>query len=145
MARRTRLLLFGLPAALVGALLVAWLLWPRTAITRENAARIELGMTVAEVEAFLGGPARDDVIPRGLMPDLSDDAAENDGRYALIARGLSQRGMNADNPRCAIWRSGQAVVLVLFNDGGRAVDREVIPVRRKWESPFNVLSRWLGL
>jgi outer membrane protein assembly factor BamE (lipoprotein component of BamABCDE complex) len=38
-----------------------WLLWPRpSAITKENANRIQVGMTLQEVEAILGGPARDD-------------------------------------------------------------------------------------
>src|SRR5436305_330604 len=56
---RRRLLLLSL-AAIAVVLMVAWLLWPRTGITRENARRIELGMTLAEVEAILGGPARDE-------------------------------------------------------------------------------------
>ena len=43
-----------LPVALVLLGVAIWVLWPRSsAITRENAARIELGMTVAEVEAIL--------------------------------------------------------------------------------------------
>jgi hypothetical protein len=56
---RRRLLLFALPAmlVLVGVVWVAfWLAKPRTAITRENAARIQEGMTLAEVETMLGGP-----------------------------------------------------------------------------------------
>lgn len=34
--------------------------WPRTAITRENAARIKVGMTRQEVETILGGPPREE-------------------------------------------------------------------------------------
>jgi hypothetical protein len=61
MTRRTRrLLLFGLPAGLVAAMLAVWLLWPRTAITRENADKIRMGMTLAEVETILGGRARNE-------------------------------------------------------------------------------------
>jgi hypothetical protein len=56
MTRRTRrLLLFGLPAALLASAIAAALLWPRTAITRENAARIQVGMTLTQVEAILAG------------------------------------------------------------------------------------------
>jgi hypothetical protein len=63
MTRTRRLLLFAVPAGLAVALIAAWLLWPRTAITRENAEKIQVGMTLAEVEAILGGPARDDQSP----------------------------------------------------------------------------------
>ena len=47
-----------------------WLLWPRTAITRENGAKLRERMTRAEVVAILGGPERnegDRILP-GLMP-----------------------------------------------------------------------------
>ena len=37
-----------------------WATWPRSVITRENAAKIRPGMTGAEVEALLGGAARDE-------------------------------------------------------------------------------------
>jgi hypothetical protein len=57
--RKHRLLLLSLPA-LVALTVGAWLLWPRSAITRENAEKIQSGMTPAEVEAILGGPPRDE-------------------------------------------------------------------------------------
>jgi hypothetical protein len=57
--RSRRLLLLWIPAATAAGLAAVWLLWPRTAITRENAEKVQLGMTLAEVEAILGGPARD--------------------------------------------------------------------------------------
>src|SRR5436309_534757 len=58
---------------LIGALLLAFvllagygLLWwyfapPASAINRANALKIKPGMTLAEVEAILGGPARDEL------------------------------------------------------------------------------------
>jgi hypothetical protein len=57
MTRRTRrLLLLALPAGLAVALVAAWLHWPRpSAITRENAAKIRAGMTLAEAENSPGG------------------------------------------------------------------------------------------
>src|SRR5688572_11511735 len=56
-----RRLLLGLLAALVPLPVMVWLLWPHpSAITMENVAKIKSGMTLAEVEALLGGPARDD-------------------------------------------------------------------------------------
>jgi hypothetical protein len=57
MTTRRRVLLFGLLAGLLALGAGVWLLWPRTAITRENAAKIRDGMTLTEVEAILGGPA----------------------------------------------------------------------------------------
>jgi hypothetical protein len=36
---------------------VVWLAWPRPGITESNCARIQVGMTLEEVEALLGGPA----------------------------------------------------------------------------------------
>lgn len=35
----------------------AWLLWPESAVTPENALRIQPGMALTEVEEILGGPA----------------------------------------------------------------------------------------
>jgi hypothetical protein len=34
-----------------------WLAWPRPGITEANGARIQVGMTLREVEALLGEPA----------------------------------------------------------------------------------------
>ena len=49
------------PLTLSALGLALWLLWPREwAITEENIGRIQKGMMRAEVEAILGGPARDD-------------------------------------------------------------------------------------
>jgi hypothetical protein len=58
MARRRQFLFFLLAAVVVG-LAATWLFWPRTAISDETAAKIKVGMTVAEVEEILGGPQGD--------------------------------------------------------------------------------------
>ena len=62
MPKRKRLLLFGLltTVALIAVAPGVWLLWPHTAITRENAEKIENGMTLADVEQLLGGHARNE-------------------------------------------------------------------------------------
>jgi hypothetical protein len=62
MPTRRRVLMLAFPAAVVLLAVVVWLFWlqPPSAITRENAAKIKDGMRLAEVEAILGGPARDD-------------------------------------------------------------------------------------
>src|SRR5882724_3097118 len=56
MTTRRRLLVFGPLASLL--VLGMRSAWPRTAITRANAARVQKGMTLDQVEAILGGPAR---------------------------------------------------------------------------------------
>ena len=59
--RTRRWMLLALLATVV-AVPTGWLLWPPrpSAITWENFHRLnKTGMTLAEVEAILGGPARD--------------------------------------------------------------------------------------
>jgi hypothetical protein len=60
MTTRRRLLLFGMLAGLLVLGAGVWLFWPRPGITRENAAKIQPGMTIWQVEHLLGGPARDE-------------------------------------------------------------------------------------
>src|SRR5260370_10033817 len=60
MTTHRRLLVFGLLAGFLVLGAGVCLLWPRTAITAENAAKIREGMTLAEVADILGGPPRND-------------------------------------------------------------------------------------
>jgi hypothetical protein len=114
-----RLLLFGLPAVLSVALVAAWLLWPRTAITPENYEKIQAGMTLAEVEAILGGPARDETA--------------GPPRTAMIQSVRPDREWNSD--RVSIW--------VYLDAEGRVRECRAIPVPA--ESGLDRLRRWLGL
>lgn len=59
MAKRRRVT-FAVLVALVLLGVSVWWLWPReqSAITRANAEKIHVGMTLAEVQAILGGPPR---------------------------------------------------------------------------------------
>jgi hypothetical protein len=126
MTRRTRrLLLFVVPAAVL-VLGLAWLRWPRTAITRENASKIAEGMTLAEVEAILGGPVRDDSTGP-LASDLSE---------ALEAY---------DRPGRLKWQSDCAVICLNLDAAGNVGKVSVVPVRRAEEGPLDRLRRWLGL
>jgi hypothetical protein len=58
---RRRLLLVGFASTAAALGIGVCLLWPRDrpGITRANRERIREGMTLAEVEAILGGPERD--------------------------------------------------------------------------------------
>jgi hypothetical protein len=118
MSKRTRrLVLLGLPAAFMVALLAAWLLSPRTAITRANAEKIRKGMTLAEVEAILGGPARDEAPERGLAWP-------------------SYKG--------SLWASDLGAVRVGFGHEGRVVFTSGFAPRAR-QGPFVLIRHWLGL
>jgi hypothetical protein len=126
MTRRTRRLLIAVPVALVLALTFAWLPWPPTAITAENAARIQPGMTLAEVKAILGGPERDESTGP-LASDLSE---------ALEAY---------DRPGRLKWQSDRAVIWLDVDAAGNVGKVSAVPVRRAEEAPLDRVRRWLGL
>jgi hypothetical protein len=140
-ARNRRLLLFGLPAGLLLLAVVgAWLVWPRTAITRENAAKIQPGTTLAEVEAILGGPARDESSSAGVGRDFSDDIAENEARHRDWLNMVANK-----RKKDLRSRSHEAVVLVWLDPDNRVLDCATIPVRPWHESLADLLSRWFDL
>src|SRR6266566_3187740 len=125
MTTRRRLFLFGLLVALLVVGAGVWLLWPRTAITRENAAKIEVGMTLGEVEAILGGPPRNDV-GRKLEPDFDSDPIENE-RLA----GVMEEEAFATEPfdrDLLQWRSREVVFMAVF-DNGKVTARAAFPAR----------------
>jgi hypothetical protein len=145
MSRRTRrLLLLALTAATAAGLLAAWWLWPRTAITPENFERVQIGMTLAEVEAILGGPARDETTgplevvtheeaagPQLMMwPDSSGDASQpTDGQL----------------PAARVWSADGLTVQVDLDPQGRVIRKARLPFQRGCECPLDSLRRWLGL
>jgi hypothetical protein len=125
MSRRSRrLVLFGLPAGLAVLAFAAWLLWPRTAITRENAAKIQQGMTLAEVQAVLGEPAD----PRGEDSALWPDDVIPAGSRLVVGR---------------FWVGDDVLVVVAFDRGGRVEAVRVLGRARV--TLADRLRRWLGL
>ncbi len=149
MRRRVRrALLLGIVIALAALAGTVWLLWPRTAISRENAEKVCAGMTRAEVEAILGGPARDEAT--GPIELDYDDSSDGDMRSLLrMARvrlwmvELVQARDDPDHYR--IWQSNQVAVWVEFGADGRVRDCHCLPMRRVGESPLAAVRRWLGL
>jgi hypothetical protein len=138
---RKRLLLFGLPASVVVIAVVVWLLWPRTAITRENAAKITAGMTLAEVEAILGPPRDDSTGPASV--DLKHFNREEP---LLVLRGVADRILELDaSGRVRRWTSDRVGIHVLFDAGGRVTDVEAFPLVRTQESLLDTLRRWLRM
>jgi hypothetical protein len=131
--------LIAAPAAVIASVALAWLLWPRTAITRQAAARIAPGLSLAEVNAILGGPARDETTgPVGRL-----DPPE----FALPdARGIRWRISIGDlRPGLQRWQSDEASVWVHFDDEGRVTDCHTFPMRRVEEGALDRLRRWLPL
>jgi hypothetical protein len=144
--RTRRALLLGLAAAV--ALVAAWLLWPRTAITRENGAKIREGMALAEVEAILGGPARNEAGGTVIL-DEDADVPAGDQRAAIVAQRwrlwqdawieLRDRGA-AERP--LQWGSDWVVITIHLDGEGRVADCTCLPVRRTDEGPLEFLRRW---
>jgi hypothetical protein len=149
MGRRTRhLLLFGLPAVLVAVALAAWLLWPRTAITRENAARIQDGMSLAEVESLLGGPARDETTGPVTLDEGGGNPADGIGyplRELRMRQWIDLLVWGALRPRAPQWKSNHVTIRVEFDAHDRVADFGVYRMRRVDEGPLDRLRRWLGL
>jgi hypothetical protein len=128
MTRRRRFLFLALPVVLVLLGVGAWVLWPKpqvTAITRDNAERIQPGMTLAEVEAILEGPARD----------------ETGGRCwtTYISSTLFVHAIDAQE-----WIGDECAVAVWFHDG-RVAFRHLGDVVPRDERLVDKFRRWLRL
>ena len=126
--KRRRLMLSAIPFMLVmiGVTGIAtYLMQPRTAITRANAAKIQPGMTLAEVEAILDGPARNDAT----------------GRVSYCLTGI--KGFDPNVPRPPEWLSEEVLVMV-YLDANHRVQRCVpVDVRRE-DSLVEIIRRRLG-
>jgi len=144
--RSRRLLIVPVALAVVLAL-GAWVFWPRSAITRENAEKIAEGMTRADVEAILGGPARDETTGPVVL-DRYDDPDVVEQRAALyehlLVESLRNQAAGVRFPQPAEWHSNQVSILVHFNREGCVTDCTSMPRRSKDESPLDMLRRWLG-
>ena len=113
MITRRRLLLFGMLAIATVFAVAVWMLWPRPGITRANAMRIEVGMTRADVEAVLGGPARDESVgptkidgevPKSLEPDEFggfDQDIEFRDKEGRVVFSRAPRGLSVSKPTCS--------------------------------------------
>jgi hypothetical protein len=134
---RRRLILLSLCCLLAGV--AVWVAWPRSSdISAVNAARIEPGMTIIEVEGILGGPARDESTGPLATADSDNDAA---GQVdLLLIRTMQESGWGRPLP--ATWVSDSVVIQIEFVDG-RAGVPQVFLVRRVRETPWKMLRRWL--
>jgi hypothetical protein len=136
---RRRLLICGTLAGFILLGIGLWLFAPRTAITRENAARIEQGMTLAEVEAILGGPSRNDATGP-VVADEDEEPMRLECHQYITAM---QRIAGDRGP--VHWQSNRVIVSVSFGDDGRVRACSCILTRPADEGPLDMLRRWLGL
>jgi hypothetical protein len=132
MSRRRRILLLALPVVLMLTPVAVWLLLaPGTAITRANADRIHPGMTLADVEAILGGPARDE----------TTGAVAVDRPGPLVFTAPMGRMIYS-------WQSDEVTIGVQVDNDDRVIERTSVHVHRVWTGPLDMLymvRRWLRL
>ncbi len=149
MTRRRRFLFLPLAAIAVG-LVVALVLWSRTMITRENAAKVENGMTRKQVEAILGTPRNEtsgQVEYDGADMDELDQLSALWERARQVQLAWPLRG-NLDGGgvvTIAIWESDQVHVVAVFDPAGTVAGHAAVPMRRVQESPLAMIRRWLRL
>lgn len=140
MPRRRRFLLVFLAAVLAGLAFGVWLLWPPepvSEINQEHAARIRPGMTLAEVEAILGGPARREG-DGPIEPDYEAFASVADLEQHLKATvRLTGRGAK-------LWRSHRAMIWVAFNADGRVCETTWCPARFQRHAALELIRQWLA-
>ena len=123
MTRRNRLVVLALPVALVLLAAGAWLIWPTpSAISLEHAAEIRAGMTVAQVEAILGGPPRDE----------APQSAEMRRIFQSVRPDLE-------------WSSDQVSVWVYLDADGRVKESHAIPAPPGSRDAMALLRRWLRM
>jgi hypothetical protein len=131
MTRRCWLIL-SIVVVVSGLAVAVGALWPRaavTAITRENAARIQEGMTLAEAKTILGGPATGQPTTRPWVtsPDPS---------------GWTSR-RNSDKDQRVWWCTDEIHVGITVDTNGQITSCHCWNVRD--ERLAEVLRRWLRL
>jgi hypothetical protein len=132
---RRRVLLLGSIAVVAALAVTGWVVSRQSAITRENAARISEDMTLAEVEAILGGPERDDSTgPTEFDPDRDNLV------YVITGSDLETRPLTVH-----WWHTDTVSIGVSSSADGHvwAVDKR--PMRRQSQGALDTLRRWLHL
>jgi hypothetical protein len=144
MVQRTRRLVFALAAAAVLVFVASWLAWPRSAITRENAAKITIGMTLTEVERILGGAPRDESTGQPKV-DMDEDGPDGEQcRWSNRQLFLWTSGAEVNrSPTRRQWNADSVTVWVAFDSQERVTECHAFPMRR--ESLIDMVRRWLHL
>lgn len=138
---RRRIVLFGLLImALAGGAVVWGLKPPDTAITRDNAAKINKGMMLAEIEMLLGGGERlENTGPTEADTDHHGPAPAQIADQSLLENLEPSR---SDRP-IRTWASDRVAIVVVFDANERVAEFAVHPLRPA--SLVAMLRRWLRL
>ena len=123
--RRRRVALFAI-CFLLGCASLALLWWSivqaQSVITEHTFARIEIGMTIAEVEAIMGGQPRDESTGSLAAAEGVKDSKELATEQARWFR-LERLGEPADFERAIrpdIWASDEVIIRVYYSRGKSA-------------------------
>jgi hypothetical protein len=130
----------------VAVLAGARLLWPRSAITAKTAEKVRPVTTLAEVEAILGGPARDE--STGPTERDDDPGAAGPGGGGVIGFAWALGPSLPDGNPCELrkmWATDHLMVVVDFNGGGRVTAKRTFRTHLVRETLRDRLRRWLGL
>jgi hypothetical protein len=142
-----KLLAFTL-GSIVAACLGVYLLLPRTHINHENYEKIQIGMSLAEVEQILGGPARDESSGPLRATDRGDDRHVNpEARVTAFKASFIFFSFddNPPAPESQIWITDWLMVRADLDSEGRVNSRSCLRVRPAVENRLGVLRRWLGV
>jgi hypothetical protein len=108
--------------AVVGVVgIAAFLLGPRSPVNPDNFEKIQVGMTLAEVEDILGGPGR----PVSVW--------NRSGRRNAAGE-LAQE-------TCRVWEGGETVITIFFDEQGVVLEKEI---GHQPGSMLDRFRRWLG-
>ena len=143
--RLYRTLLIAAPSTLVAVGLGIWLLWPHSAISRANFDKLKVGMTLTEVEAILGGPARDE-----FTGHIAADVAQDNDVFADFVSQWSERDavdrfhdlFPSPPLNVRYWKSDETVVLVILSVESRVASAYQLRVHRVRESLVDVFGRF---
>ncbi len=132
--RRFLFLALSLAAVMVGLPMGMWLMprLPSTAITRENAERIESGITLGDVERILGGPARD---------ECSGPVKDDEGGFNTID--FPPDDDLTGTAQSMQWKSDRVSVTIDLDAHNRVICCDIAAIRR--ETLLETLRRWAGL
>ena len=133
---RRRRVVVGLLALTLAGLALGWWLWPRSAINRQNAASIAVGIGRKEVETLLGGPERDD--SSGIR--VGEEGLQRDGE----ARGYIDLFVFINNRHSAYWFGNEVFVRVQFDEHEAVTEYETLAVCRPPGWPWQLFLRWIG-
>jgi hypothetical protein len=126
-----RIILLSLIICTAICILTPLIVIPGSLITRQNAERIHAGMTLTEVEAILGGPARDE----STGPLLYDGGVD-------ICPPINWPWDPTEHTE---WRSDYYIIILTMNRNERVITCRCSRVRPAQENSFQTVCRLIRI